>query len=548
MGNDRDENEIVSAMSRRGFLKTGSFAMGTIALGGLVAGCGNKTKIYEDTGVPDKWDASADIIIVGFGGAAAAATISATEAGQSAANMLILEAQETGGGSTAICGAGTWYGGGTPVQTAAGFSETTAEFTATTLATVGAGADPDLIDAFCNISSDVYKMMVAAGVKYEKYVPGYMSSPPNGSSLIFDNEKRLVLSGAIPKAVPHLHFAMAETDANGNAVGTRAAALWKALSATALATGVKVRYSTQVTRLIVNESGRVVGVAAAQTATDSSGMPQIVAGTEFYFKANKAVLLSNGGFIMNKAMVGQYIPYAINEFRGGNVMDQGTGIKMGQTIGADTRLLNNSEDYGPVYMSDPGLVKAIAVNPSGQRFASEDLGGAEMGKWIVNVYPKTWLIFDQKVKDTLVSPYLQFTQAATIAELATTIGAPLLQDTVNLYNSYVAAGADGQFQKDPTTLAPISTGPFYAVAWTINGVFTQTIGGLRINPKSQVLNTAGNPIPGLYAAGATTAHIHAQYYAAGGSTSGAFTFGRIAGQQMVTETPWGSKSASQSKA
>ena len=53
---------------------------------------------------------------------------------------------------------------------------------------------------------------------------------------------------------------------------------------------------------------------------------------------------------------------------------------------------------------------------------------------------------------------------------------------------------------------PVTKAPFYAVPLTTT--IHHTMGGLRINEKTQVLDDKGNPIPGLYAAGEITGGIH----------------------------------------
>ncbi len=579
---NREEQETKSRMSRRGFLKTGGLAVGTVALGGLVAGCGDDvTRIVKsgdstpsDPNLPKQWDAEADIVIVGFGGVAASAAITNKEKGLNA-KLLILEAQDqdrkpagqrTSAPSTYLCGGGTWLGAGTATQVASGFTETVDEFYAATLATVGSGADEDLIRAYCENSVETYNMLVDAGVRYENYTPGCYNAPPDGFGLIYDNEVHLKRDGKLAKAVPHAHFAPRQKDANGNFIGGRGNGLFIPLETKALASlagGVgEIRYNTRVTRLIVNAAGRVVGVAAVKTKVgevDANGVPVVESETELFYKANKAVLLCNGGFINNKEMVTQYTPQALHANGGtvpsyaGNKMDIGTGLKMGQTIGADTRLLHNTEDYSLIYtngnLAQPILVRGIVVNLDGERFAPEDYGGPEMGKWIVYVYPDgVWVIIDKPIYD-LVEPLgtvFDFTDP-TIEGLAAKLGTKFLPQTLARYNASAATGVDEQFGKDSSLVQEIKTGPFYAYKQTVANTFLHTTGGLRINPKAQVLKLDGSVIPGFYAAGAVTSHIHAQFYAAAGSTGGAITFGRIAVQNMAKETAWDSAGKSIAK-
>jgi Succinate dehydrogenase/fumarate reductase, flavoprotein subunit len=554
-------------MSRRGFLKASGLAMGTMALG-LTAGCGdNVTRIGSssntttDPNLPAAWDAEADVVIVGFGGAAAAAMITYKEKGINA-KLLVLEAQDEDkkpigqrvyAPSTYKCGGGTWLGAGTADQTASGFTETADEFYTTTLAAVGVGGDAALIKAYSENIAEVYSMLKDAGVTYGNYQPLY-TSPPSGGVLIYGNERRLVRDGKTSKAVPHMHMAEKKKDANGNYLGTTAGnTLWVALETKALAsmgTNDKVLYNTRATRLITNADGRVVGVAAVKTKageTDDNGVPVVDESTTYYYKAKKAVLFCNGGFINNKDLLELYQPKSALCNGGqvpsyaGNCMDIGTGLLMGQAIGAGTKSLNNAENWCPIYYETNNFVKAIIVNPSGERFAPEDLSGSEMGAWIVNTYPSAWIIFDQKIYDSIgaaTAQYLVTHSANTIDELATKISAPYLGQTLARYNTFAAAGKDDQFNKDPSVLQKIETGPFYAYKREINRVFAQTTGGLRINPKSQVLTAKGSVITGFYAAGSVTANVNSQYYVGGGSTSGAFAFGRIAIQQIAKETAW----------
>jgi succinate dehydrogenase/fumarate reductase flavoprotein subunit len=536
MSKDKKELEMNKKMSRRGFMKVGGLAVGTVAAG-LVTGCGgdvevnasrdNSTNTPPASNIPSSWDDTADIVVIGFGGAGAMAAIHATNE-DAAAKVLILEAQATGGGSTAICGGGTHLGGGTSLQVEYGFTETKDELYAHALATAGEGKNPEMLRVYADNSKDTYDSLVSIGFHYEGYDPGYWGSAPDGKSLVYDNERRpeYLAESGLTAGVPHLHFGIA---AEGS---SRSATFWKALQEkTESISNVSISYETEVKELIVDNDGRVVGVAAEK------------GGTTYYFKASKAVLVASGGFIKNDEMVEQFIPHAMNCFRGGNPMDTGTGIKMAQVIGADVKMMNAAEDWCPTYRSDTALVKAIAVTPNGDRFAPEDFGGPEMGKWIARVYPLSYIVFDQSIMDEIpeaARPSLGAVSANTIEELADLIDVPAeyLATTVSRYNTFAANGYDSQCQKDPNVLQPIVTAPFYAQTRKRSDVFTLSCGGLRINTKAQVLRTDGSVIPGLYAAGATTAHINAQFYLSGGGTAGAFVFGRIAGLEMLNEEDW----------
>ena len=104
------------------------------------------------------------------------------------------------------------------------------------------------------------------------------------------------------------------------------------------------------------------------------------------------------------------------------------------------------------------------------------------------------------------------------------ISGAALQETVNRYNGFVAAGADADFKK-PTPLYKIEKPPFYA-AWT-TPILHDTLTGIRTNTNSQVIDIRGEVIPGLYCAGESQGG-----FAQHGLTR-CIVFGRIAGRHAA---------------
>jgi fumarate reductase flavoprotein subunit len=122
-------------------------------------------------------------------------------------------------------------------------------------------------------------------------------------------------------------------------------------------------------------------------------------------------------------------------------------------------------------------------------------------------------------------------RADSMRELARLIDVPAdaLEASVARYDGDVAKGADEDFFKPSGMLRPIATPPFYA-ARIRAAIICWTGTGLRIDREAQVLDAAGRPISGLYAAGETTGGMFGECYAAGGASIGnAVVFGRIAG-------------------
>lgn len=538
MRKKRNEQEMKNTMSRRKFLSASGLAVGAVGMG-MLTGCGGDSNvdIYTtgsgsgSSNLPASWDETSEFVFIGFGGAAAFAAVHLSKL-EPSAKITILEAQAAGGGSTKICGGSTYMGGGTGSQIMNGYTETADQFYDHMMAAAGEGANSTILRAYADNSVATYNSLVDDfGLNYSGGCDeGYVMSPADSNDVIyFDGERRpeLLAAAGLVTPVPHSHGPVPETGLS------RAQTFWKAFEEKTLAlSNVTITVKTEVKKLIV-DNDRVVGVMAVQ------------GGVNKYYKATKAVLICTGGFIKNDEMVAQFLPYALRCDRNGNSMDTGTGIKMAQEIGADVQLMNAAEDFFPVYYKHVNLIESIAVTPNGVRYAPEDIASTRMGALSARQYPLTYLIFDDNLMKSMPQQVqnLYFPDVKTgntIAELAANAGIPAasLEATVNVWNLDCANSTDSQYGKHADLLRPIATPPFYAEPRLSTQVFTLSCGGLRINEKAQVMKADGSVITGLYAAGATTAHINAEFYLLGGGTGGAFTFGRIAGREMSNENSW----------
>jgi 3-oxosteroid 1-dehydrogenase len=175
----------------------------------------------------------------------------------------------------------------------------------------------------------------------------------------------------------------------------------------------------------------------------------------------------------------------------------------------------------------------------------------------------SWLITDQRYRDSYVFAGLPpgkplprrwyaagaVVQAPAIAELAGQAGLDPagLAATVARFNEFAVAGVDEDFHRggsaydryygDPRrhpnpNLAPLEKPPFYAIKIVPGDLGTK--GGLRTDERARVLRGDGTPIPGLYAAGNTSAAVMGRSYAGAGATIGpAMTFGYIAALDLA---------------
>jgi 3-oxosteroid 1-dehydrogenase len=170
-----------------------------------------------------------------------------------------------------------------------------------------------------------------------------------------------------------------------------------------------------------------------------------------------------------------------------------------------------------------------------------------------------WMIYDDReglgppVKATNVSMveperYVEaglWHTADTLPELAATIGvdADNLVSTVKRFNEFVATGIDEDFGRGDeaydrafsggrSPMVPIETGPYHAAAFGLSDLGTK--GGLVTDSHARVLDTGGNPIDGLYAAGNTMAAVSGTAYPGGGNPIGAsMLFSHLAAKHMA---------------
>ena len=135
----------------------------------------------------------------------------------------------------------------------------------------------------------------------------------------------------------------------------------------------------------------------------------------------------------------------------------------------------------------------------------------------------------------------------TIEEVEREAGLPegSLQQTVAYYNGFAANGEDPLFHKAPSWIKPLDKPPYALLSYAPRdvkyplgeapGYLMFTLGGLQTLPTGEVLTPQGDFIPGLYAAGRTTAGLPrtSKGYASGMSVGDATFFGRLAGRQAA---------------
>ena len=293
--------------------------------------------------------------------------------------------------------------------------------------------------------------------------------------------------------------------------------------------GVKMMLDTTATEILTDANGAAVGVKA----TGASGETVTVNA--------KAVILATGGFGANLDMVVKYKP-ELKGFMTTNAPGiQGQGIEMAQAIGAATVDMDQIQIHPTVEANTAALITeglrgdgAILINEEGQRFIDE-VGTRDVvsAAEIAQTGSYSWLVVDQAMADasSVIQGYIKkgyTVTGATYEELGKAMGvdAAAFAETMEKWNGYVEAKNDPDFGR--TSFAnPLNTAPYYAVKVTA-GVH-HTMGGLKINANTEVLNEKGEVIPGLFAAGEVTGGVHGANRLGGNAVADFTVFGRIAG-------------------
>ena len=286
---------------------------------------------------------------------------------------------------------------------------------------------------------------------------------------------------------------------------------------------------TTADAILTDDDGCAVGVSA----TGKTGNKVTVNA--------KAVVLTTGGFGANLDMVVKYAPQLEGFMTTNAAGIQGQGILMAEALGAATVDMEQIQIHPTVQADTASLITeglrgdgAILVNANGERFIDE-VGTRDVVSAAEIAQPDSfsWLVVDQKMVDasTVIQGYIKkgfMLSGETYEELAGALEIPAdaFAATMDTWNGYVAEKNDPDFGR--TSFAqPLDTAPFYAVKVTAG--IHHTMGGLKIDPETHVLNTSGEAINGLYAAG----EVHGGNRLGGNAVADFVVFGRIAGEQAA---------------
>jgi fumarate reductase flavoprotein subunit len=494
-----------------------------------------------------------DVVVLGTGGAGLAAAITMAEGG---AKVIVLEKRPFPGGAS-----------NTPIATGGVRNDQAYKDRAfkVFMNTTHWTGNAELVKAWIETSTGLMDWLSRMDVEYfpvSQLALEELGNPPGDA-------------GGFPKgfAIGDHYFLKGEGKGHGGAVMIRK------LVTSAKELGIDVRMSTPG-RKILKAGGRITGIYAE----DKDGNPLHI--------ETKAVVVATAGFNDNPEMIKKYSGYGFTldpsgTCREGNFFNlclgtkfTGDGIEMAWEAGA----AKGSVGVPPFnHVPGPGIIGNMPwimlsqarviqeqpylwVNSQGRRFMDEGLmndhftsGGLiarQKGKWASIVFDEetrthmeqvgvdfTYFVFNSKtltdiegdLRGVIAKGNKHVFITDTLEDLARQMGIDpvALKETVDRYNGFCEKGHDDDFAKEPRFLRPVRKGKFYAVR-TFSTAY-HTIGGIKVNGRTEVLSEEGEVIPGLYAAGdIIAAELYGDPPTLGfGNLSFALSSGLIAGKSAL---------------
>ena len=520
------------------------------------------------------WDQSCDVLVIGWGAAGACAALEARSQG---AEVIVAD-RFTGGGASAKSGGVVYAGGGTRQQQDAGFSDTPqAMFDYLKHETRGVISD-DTLRKFCDDSADNLRWLEGHGARYAHSMPagGKTSYPADGYFLYYSGNELVPSHGGEQPPAPRGHRTVGK--------GQCGAVLYGHLKDACLRAGVQPLLQTAARRLVVDDTGRVVGAQlwrlppgsreareharlAARAERWQNFAPgycdrlrQKISqlerdhGQPILVRARRGVILSTGGFIFNRDLIREHAPKFRRNFKVGATGCDGSGLRLGQSVGAQSERLSRVSAWR--FINPPFCwPKGIVVNAQGQRFCNEEVYGATLGQPLCEEQGgQAWLVLDarlrkQAIRQALFGGYWWFQSLPALAlmllkvrkgenpdRLAQVCGMQSgeLSGSLQAYNAAARGEAADAFGKSESSRQVLDKGPFYACNISVdNPVFplgALTLGGLTVDENNgAVLDDNGRRIAGLYSAGRTAIGVASHLYISGLSLADCVFSGRRAG-------------------
>ncbi len=518
-----------------------------------------------DSADAEGWDAECDVLVVGTGMAGVCAALRASE--DRSLDVIAID-RFNGGGASKLSGGVVYMGGGTPAQREAGIDDTPENMANYLSFETGNIVRGDTVSRFAEASAGFQTWLEGYGARFGGPATEEKTSYPNDASLYFSGNEVTAPGRALAKPMQRGHRAKPSTGGEPTKLSGQYL-LPPLIASLEQQPNARLLRHTSATRLVVDKSGEVVGIEvrripagfAAWRHAKYIDLVSNIAMTVLGFtdrlkgsiaeierkharpmriRVRKGVVLSAGGFIYNRAMMEKVAPEYLLASPLGTIADDGSGIKLGMSVGAKTDMLERISAWKFLYPPE-SFTKSVSIDGHAKRLVNEEFYGARTGEALFGrAGGKGWLILDQPLwSDTLhemhtaKKMFFQKVQyraiendytvsAPTLAELAEKIGVPpaQLEATIAEYNRRIDDGEPDETDKQDKLRRKIERAPFYAndigTGAKMSPTSSITVGGLVVDEDTgEVLSTAGGKVRGLYAAGRNAVGICSHYYVSG---------------------------------
>ncbi len=542
--------------------------------------------------MPEVFDHTYDVVVVGTGGAGFATALGAVDAGLS---VLLLESTDRWGGSTAMSGGGLWLPDN-PLMRRDGVGDSREEaltYLEACVGEVGRASDRARKEAFVDGVADFVTTAERHGMVFTRATdyPDYYPELPGGkigraieaqpvdtkrigewwstcralvplpikTDDMWELERAWSTPGGFVRGARFVFRALGSVVRGQRLAGIGAALATQLLDAVVQRGGAALWLNSPLESLVL-EDDRVAGVRVTR-----DGRPLSI-------RARRGVMLAGGGFDHNQQWRQKY--HGIDGDPSGNPGNLGRPIEIARSAGAAVELMDDAW-WGASVAAAPGgdpmflvgersLPYSIMVDAHGERFANESESYVDLGHHMLEHDPDGayWLVADVRHARRYLRNYAldpratkamaaagTYVKAPTLAELARQIGVDptRFRATVERFNGFARSGVDGDFGRgnsaydryygDPLVhpnpnLGPIERGPFTAFRVVIGDLGTK--GGVLTDVDGRALREDGSVIDGLYSAGNNSASVMGRTYPGPGSTIGpAAVFGMRAARHMA---------------
>lgn len=513
------------------------------------------------TGAGSVWDDECDVLVVGSGGGGLTGAYTAVREGLS---VILAEASDRFGGTTAYSGGGMWFPCNAVLKRD-GSEDTLDDARTYFRAVVGDRTPVEVQDAYLETGAELVDYLESDDdVEFMVWPwPDYFGSAPGASP----GDRHIMMApleperlGALRDTVrPPLPVERSGEPLPDMIIGGQAL-VGRLLVALSRRDDVDLRLGTVCDELI-REGGVVTGVVLTRD------------GVRRRVRARRGVLIASGGFEQNQDMRTEFgVPGAARDAMGPG-SNRGDAIRAGMAIGGDVDLM--SEAWWSPGLTHPDgsstfsllFAAGIFVDDAGDRFVNESAAYDRIGREVLSriedgsMTLPFWMVYDDRDGDrppvnSASIPIGEthdyrdaglWVSADTLDDLAGKIGVPAdrLVATVERFNDFVSAGRDADFHRgeEPydrafkngaSPLVPIVEAPFHAATFGVSDLGTK--GGLRTDAAGRVLDRDGRVIRGLYAAGNSMAAASGTAYPGGGTPVGSsMVFSYLAVRDMTRD-------------